>query len=307
MTLVVGVHSRNTLWLLADRRLSYGGQRPDRDDGVKVMNLETDDGIALLGYAGLGATAQGTQPSEWMSRVLRGRNLPLEQSLGALATVATRELPRHIRQFPTREKDSVNAHFIVAPAFVRSIGWRMYTIDNIIGRGTHWYRFTSHHNDSLPTAPCPYIGFAGTGGLRLFQTVHQWKAELKTVMKAHDRGRVSNHFVADWLAKLNDDASRYLGSKGDRTVSRHSIVVWRPRPDRPRRPGGGHQFYDGVKREPNNPAIPMISRGNDIAAWAGVFFQQLAGRRPGDLSENRFKDIGRLIEALPNTPDDNLK
>jgi hypothetical protein len=34
---------------------------------VKFMNLETIDGVGLLAYAGLGATARGTQPSDWMS------------------------------------------------------------------------------------------------------------------------------------------------------------------------------------------------------------------------------------------------
>jgi hypothetical protein len=84
MTLVVTVNGREPIWLLADRRLSYKG-RPPKEDGRKVMFLETTDGVATLGYAGLGATALGTEPADWMSAVLRGRNLPLEQSLGILA------------------------------------------------------------------------------------------------------------------------------------------------------------------------------------------------------------------------------
>jgi hypothetical protein len=73
VTLVLSVHSRNSLWLVVDRRLSYGGCLPPIDDAVKVMILETTDGVGLLAYAGLGATSQRTQPSEWMSAVLRGR------------------------------------------------------------------------------------------------------------------------------------------------------------------------------------------------------------------------------------------
>jgi hypothetical protein len=81
MTLVLSVHSRDSLWLVVDRRLSYGARRPPIDDAVKVMNLETTDGVGLLAYAGLGATPRGTQPSEWMSAVLRGRGgLTFEQA-----------------------------------------------------------------------------------------------------------------------------------------------------------------------------------------------------------------------------------
>lgn len=53
----------------------------EKDDARKVMIPETTDAVAILGYAGLGATALGTEPADWMSNVLRGQNLPLEQSL----------------------------------------------------------------------------------------------------------------------------------------------------------------------------------------------------------------------------------
>jgi hypothetical protein len=72
VTLVLSLSSRDSLWMVADRRLSYGRHRPPVDDAMKVLTLETLDGVGVLGYAGLGATAAGTQPSAWMSAVLRG-------------------------------------------------------------------------------------------------------------------------------------------------------------------------------------------------------------------------------------------
>ncbi len=42
------------------------------------MLLDTTDGTAVLAYAGLGATAAGTEPSDWMSATLNGLNLPME-------------------------------------------------------------------------------------------------------------------------------------------------------------------------------------------------------------------------------------
>jgi hypothetical protein len=64
------------------------------------MFLETTDDVAILGYAGLGATALGTKPADWMSAVLRGRNLPLEKSLEVLA-----ETFNNSRCSPQRDDD----------------------------------------------------------------------------------------------------------------------------------------------------------------------------------------------------------
>jgi hypothetical protein len=103
MTLVLSVHSRDSLWLVVDRRLSYGGRRLPSDDAVKVMNLETTDGVGLLAYAGLGATPQGTQPSEWISAVLRGREgLTFEKALAWIHRSAdmTRRVDAGQRSFP---------------------------------------------------------------------------------------------------------------------------------------------------------------------------------------------------------------
>ena len=113
MTLVMTVNGRESIWLLADRRLSFKARSP-KEDGRKVMFLETTDGVAILGYAGLGATALGTEPADWMSAVLRGRNLPLEQSLGVLAEAIKKQLPRHL----VRISDYVSA---VHSAYARGL------------------------------------------------------------------------------------------------------------------------------------------------------------------------------------------
>jgi len=99
MTLVVTVNGPEAIWLLADRRLS-GRSGPIKDDARKLMFLETDDGVAILGYAGLGATALGTEPADWMSAVLRGRRLSVEASLSVLAEAVKRQLPRHLQRLP---------------------------------------------------------------------------------------------------------------------------------------------------------------------------------------------------------------
>jgi hypothetical protein len=160
MTLVLSVHSRNCLWVVVDRRLSYRDRKP-KDDAVKVMRLETVDGVGLLAYAGLGATPKGTQPSQWMSAVLRGRGgMTFEQSLGVLTAAAIKELPRHLvlLQHP--------GHVIVGPAFIRDVGSRLYSINNAIDpkTGQNLYRFTNYQQTAVPGSPSNRVAIAGSGG-----------------------------------------------------------------------------------------------------------------------------------------------
>jgi len=53
LTNVLHAHGTETIWSLIDRRLSTAG-RTVKDDTRKVMFLETPDGVATVGYAGLG-------------------------------------------------------------------------------------------------------------------------------------------------------------------------------------------------------------------------------------------------------------
>ena len=216
MTLVFSVHSRDSLWVVVDRRLSYGGRRPPVDDAVKIMDLETTDGHGLLAYAGLGATPRGTQPSEWMSAVLRGRGgMTFEQTLGVLADAATRELPKYLVSVPG------GSHSIVIPAFVRGIGSRLYTIDNVVHpkTGQHWYRYTSHQRTADPGSPSARLAFAGTGGEYIYRNKDRaWQRELLSLVNQHDRGKISDHLIADQLAQLNYEAHKALEAAGDRLL-----------------------------------------------------------------------------------------
>jgi hypothetical protein len=92
------------------------------------------------------------------------------------------------------------------------------------------------------------------------------------LVKAHDRGKVSAHLVADELAKLRYEAHRNVR---DGTVGPRCIVAWRRRPEaRKDRPAGHHQFYTGVDRDRNCPSIPTISRGADMQALVDTFMGQ---------------------------------
>jgi len=310
MTLVFSVHSRDSLWVVVDRRLSYGGRRPPVNDAVKIMDLETTDGHGLLAYAGLGATPRGTQPSEWMSAVLRGRGgMTFEQTLGVLADAATRELPKYLVSVPG------GSHSIVIPAFVRGIGSRLYTIDNAVHPKTrqHWYRYTSHQRTNIPGSPSVRLAFAGSGGYYLAQKDRVKRRSLLSLVKAHDCGKISDRLIADRLAGLNYEAHKALEATGDSTVGSRSIVVWRRRPDaRPGAPGGGHQFYTGVDRDRDCPAIPTIANGMDVQALAKILMKEfqrgLADHGFTPAAFNVHKDeMNRLLAGIPDQPDERLR
>ena len=196
-----------------------------------------------------------------MSAVLRGRaNLTFEQALGILAAAANRELPRHLSRTPS------GAHFIIIPAFVRGVGSRVYSIDNVVERrtGRHWYRYTSRQRIAEPGSPSPRLALGGTGGLYLAQRRRDWQRNLLNLANAHDRGKVSGHVIADELARLTYEA--YQGVD-DGSVGPWSIVIWRRRPGgRRTASGAAHQFYTGV-----DPGAGSSQLGKTRGPGRGVF------------------------------------
>lgn len=160
MTLIVTANGPESIWLLGDRRLSYNGH-PPKDDARKAMFLETTDGIAILGYAGLGATDLGTEPADWMSAVLRGRNLPLEQSLHVLAEAMKKQLPPHMVKMPG---SGGPAHNVIVPASLGNEP-RLYTIDRVFSPDHKSYRFRyARQVIHKPTSTAPRTPRLGIGG-----------------------------------------------------------------------------------------------------------------------------------------------
>ena len=174
MTLGLSIQGPETIWLLADRRLSYEKKAP-KDDARKIMFPEATDGVAILGYAGLGATALGTEAADWMSAVLRGRKHPLEQCLGILADAIKKQLPGHMLFMP---KGSA-AHTVVIPAFVEG-DLRLYTIDIVLAPdGKFHFRWTKHvSNVPLGSQLPPRIALGGSGGVYLGCYIRVWTHNL---------------------------------------------------------------------------------------------------------------------------------
>jgi hypothetical protein len=298
VTLILTVNGPETIWLLADRRLSYKG-RPPKDDAHKVMFLETADAVAILGYAGLGATALGTEPADWMSAVLRGRNLPLEQSLGVLADAINRKFPGHVARLALPEP----AHNVIISAFLGGEA-RLYTITLVVAPDRKTYRFGYARHlggrlEPLNTRP-PRMTVSEDGGLYLDRNwSKQWRRNLLCVVSAHDRGRVTSRAVANHLAKLNNDVHRNVESVGPRC-----IVVWRHRVSVHGR-AGGHCFYTGTTEE-RSESLATIVTGIDMQALCKMqlpIFQK--ARRTGRPMDSA--DIKAGLARLPDKPDENLR
>ncbi len=256
MTFVVSLSSRDTVWLVADRRISWDHKHSDH--GVKVMTLETSDGVAILGYAGLGETPDGEQPSEWMSNLLYGFDMSMRDALWKLTHGVREQLGAHvIGQWN---------HLVLVPAFVDG-ECRVYSIGlSKLGQvAYHQLRIQDPpYPAHLPPAP-PRVIYTGSGGAWFAnqQVKSRWVRELCSLAKKHDQRRVSDNTVADRLAALN-----LLVSHSVPTVSPHCFVVWLRRPGS-KSPNPGHQNYEGTNRVEARsfPSIGTDPEGPALGDW----------------------------------------
>jgi hypothetical protein len=298
MTLIVAAMCRETIWLMADRRLSTPAGKRLSDSARKIMLLETIDGIALLGYAGLGKTALGMEPSDWMSNVLRGRNMPLESSLAVLANAAKAQLPRHLR---------LTGHTIIVPAFVHNSP-RLYALgfdpQQKSCRSTRIVSSLGGRENCLDWA----IG--GTGATYLLKE-KPWRRELLRMMRAHERNSLSAHAVADHLAKLNFHVYSVMSKnkpKPDESVGPRCIVVWRHR-----KGGGAHNCYSGTSRDDASIVLPSIANGGDIGAIMSVFAppamkaMQDWMEQGGPFQPPDEAALNAALANLPREPDESLR
>jgi hypothetical protein len=304
VTLIVTLNTPETIWVLGDRRLTDNG-RVVREDARKIMTLETRDGVALLAYAGLGATPRGTEPADWMSGVLRGRNLLMEESLGVLARAMKEQLPRHMVRM---RGPGGPAHNLLIPAFV-SGELRLYSIDLVFmpDRRKYFFRYTRHIIDRTIGTKKPQakrVAISGSGGLHLLKRDPRWARDLDRLTRASDQRKVSQQTVADHLAALNLSVHRV-----DRLVGPKCIVVWRNRQGGVHGGGGGGQYYDGTEHDRGSSLpLPIIGCGMDITALIRVLRSLPTGMRvvkPTDKPE--VETPSERLSDLPTHPDEQLR
>lgn len=310
MTLVLAVRRRDSVWVLADRRLTYGAGRVLSDDATKVMDLQTspDMGTGLLAYAGIGKTARGTEPSDWMSNTLRGiEGLTVEESLSVLVDAANREMPRRLRSV----SGGGATHSIVAMGFAAGGPFAYGINTRVDATGDASFQFIRFARSLEPGAPPARMLAAGTGGVYFDrQPRDRWKRPLFRLLKANDSGAVSSEAVADYMASINQEVHLGMVAEGDNTVGPRCIVAWRARHGSGK--SGGHQNYVGAIREPELPALPSIANGLDLRALMQVHIDMMReqeARYPGQfakLNEIDQDELERRVGALPTHPDGRL-
>jgi hypothetical protein len=291
--------------MVVDRRLSVG-DGTYRDDARKIMVLATDDGTALLGYAGLGATAAGTEPADWMTAVLRGRTRSVEESLETLAKASLNQLPNHLKTLP---RGMAQAHYILASAIVNDES-RFYSIEVCFDHmGKPQLRLIKHSTTiSASLELAPRIGVGGSG-MSYFNENKKLIRPLLTYVKAYDGGKLSPKMVANYLAKVNEEVS--CGTT-DGTVGTECLVAWRSRKDSNTQGGGGFESYPQLKREPGGVVLPTIGYGMEISSLVKAIepivtahFRDIReGKADASLDDEKLHDA---VSSLDTEPDETLK
>jgi hypothetical protein len=287
--------------MLTDRRLSRPDGKTLRDDAIKLLFLESKDGKAILAYAGLGQTPGRTEPSEWMSRVLRGHNLGLEEYLEVLRSAAGSQLPKFLTNV-------ISGHVIVCPAIVANRP-RMFSIEVGSHPGQLILRnWVFTHNAQLP----PPFSIAGSGAV-LYHQDRAWCRELLRLVYAYNRGKISPAPVCEYLVRLNQQASRKVS-----TVSGDCIVAWRLRDGQKRQPhgGGAHAYDENGQRVRMKLDIPEIGwGGRDLGAFTSILVAEMeksiTAYRDG-LTSGPFEALNPSLAVeefnkLPEQPDERLK
>lgn len=271
------------------------------------MFLETIDGVAILGYAGLGATIKGTEPADWMSAVLRGRKLPLEKSLGVLASALQKQFPRHLSRMVGPNQP---AHSVFIPAFMNDEP-RFYSIDIAFApnRKTYNFRYIRHivgttTNQSPRT---PRLSIGGSGLAYLVQD-KKWIRELLHVVRAHDNLKIPATAVTDYLATLNYKV--HLGLTNN-SVGPRCIVAWRHKKSGVHKGGGGQRYYTGTTADSDAPIIPAISNGLDVQAFLGIVTPHMLAAipqkyAPGAAPQIDVDALNANLARLPKEPNEEL-
>ena len=310
MTLILTIQTRGSIWLVADRRLSASGS-PPIDDAIKATVVEVSDGQALIGYAGLGATANGNQPSQWVNNVLRGRHHPLEQMLDVVSNAMKREFIPHMNGV---RDTRMRQHSFIIPAFMDDKP-RIYTIDMVHTNGGYVFRYTRHISGGalLPLQVTVPIGLAGSGATALL-SLDSWKRPLLGLVKAYNRKKIHGLAVAEFLAQL---AYKSHLATEDGSVGPDCLVIWRNSKRSLHKGGGAYEFFSYGKRTHSAP-IPTIIDGMDMIRLARIIEEETApykkkvfdawdkGEEPPKF-DGRQMDINQRLSQLPSKPNEKLR
>jgi hypothetical protein len=292
MTLTLAAFGRRSIWVMTDRRLTFA-DGSHRDDATKTVNFEATDGLAVIGYAGLGETAAGMQPSQWITNVLRGYKVPLVDSLNILARAAKESFANRLTDLAWAGNA---AHTFLIAAHVKKEP-RLYSIDLLSGdNGLIDFRYTQHVN---PRGVAHRLAAAGSGAPFLQAHPRHARAILRAIRATEDE-RIRPETAAEQLAMVNAEVSRNVSS-----VSPGCIVLWRYMDVG----GGAHRTFG--PDEGNGlfgDLIPTVAGGMPVheilQAVGPMLAEHTRGMLDGKQSEIDEEEMQRLLSRVKGEPDD---
>lgn len=303
MTLVLTALGRESVWMVTDRRLTVGS-RVVTEEAIKVVDLGTSNGRVLIGYAGIGATAKGTQPSDWIVALLRGARPDLAQALSHLARAAERQLPPHLKMMR-----GGSSHVMLIAGFEEAAP-KVFAIAQGTAADRTPFALRYEQVFGPPRAngkhPTPRIASTGTGTPALWANKKAWMRKILRLISRHESGDVSSEMVATELAGMNF----YAHERTDGTVGPNCLVVWRYR-NGAVIGGGAQQAFEGLRKAKDppiirkakyTPIIPAVDGGYDVGQLVKLTMESTmptlveaikTGTPPRDTSEEMKAAVAR--------------
>lgn len=292
MTFLLAATTPLSNWLVADTRLAYVDRSKAHNElGVKVARISAADGEALVGYAGLGETVDGVQPSAWLARALRGatRGATVEQSLTVLHQASIEHLvPQIGRVFPISP-----FHGFVTSARVNGKPQLYATVHHAStakGPYVHEARRLVHEIQGRFGQAGLEIALAGSGHKHLLRSSAPWKRLLAKVLRACDEGSIGLPTAMAHLAGINAWVAQNSPS-----VGRGCIVLCST-------PRGGHgAHFIGDQMQPTCPCVPYMLNGTDMMPLIDIFQASLpSGLGPATVDREALE---AEMARLPTEPD----
>jgi hypothetical protein len=294
MTLVIAASGKHSIWMMADTRLSYDG-RPPKDGARKIVQLDTPDGPALIGYSGLGATPFGNEPSDWIVALLRNRGpISLCEVLEILRSESADALARHLASLEN------SSHTFVVNAFVAGRA-KLYGIQaKLRDDGSAQVAAVEFREGKASSKlnVTPRLCVTGSGGLPLIAD-HAWERDIMRAIDAHDDCRISAQAVAQVFANRNFKVHRL-----EETVGPNCWVSWRLGASYRGEIGSGHMSFTGTIPDANTSSLPTIANGMDVAMLADILMAHTGG---DPLFEPDADELNAQIKLRHTGPDSKLR
>ncbi|MBT8413956.1 MAG: hypothetical protein KJO30_06440 [Boseongicola sp.] len=300
MTLALSLQTKDSVWLLTDHRLSAPGFAPV-DTAVKATRLELSDGELLVGYAGIGLTPLGSQPSHWIASSFRGTKPAVNDAMYHLRNLALQEFPKHLRRVKRVEH---RRHEFIASGF--KDGRPVVYILRIFEMNGEFQALLNiaqmHHRDAKVGTTIPFV-MTGSAVSSIKVLNENTLREVLRYARYYNRSKVSSEVVARCFFQIG---SAIYNDCKDGSISPNFLVMWQNnKTGRHLGGGGAFEFDRSGTITPLDGSIPTIAGGMDINAIHKALFPILEDL--GNADEAAESRRNAALASIPTTPDSKFR